>query len=62
MGYGQETVMRQWLGSHATLNRSSLFSLVIGVGSLGGSVTNHIGQLGYFIFSGERGINSKDRT
>lgn len=46
--------MRQWLGSHVTLNISSLFSLVVGVESLGGSVANHIGQLRWFIFSGER--------
>lgn len=46
--------MRRWLGRHVTLNRSSLFSLVVGVGSLGGSVANRIGQLGWFIFSGER--------
>lgn len=46
--------MRQWLESHVTLNTSSLFSLVVGVGSLGGSVANYIGQLGWFIFSGER--------
>lgn len=46
--------MKSWLGSHVTLNTSSLFSLVGGVGSLGGSVANHIGQLRWFIFSGER--------
>lgn len=41
-------------GELATVNISSLFSLVVRVGSLGGSVANHTRQLGRFIFSGER--------